>query len=260
MAVADYGLRNAADGLPEDPVQLQRYAREHSTEIRCPACGKAWHRYGKILPVAFDARCPECSDKKIPAQEVPRHVYLQKAGVPALFRRLHFIEPPRWPQDEREIFKGFDTAEWKGAPWCVGFMGVTRTGKTSMAVELLWRNHKRPGEAFFIRADRLVSVLLGADGQERKEQAYRRAHEAPIAIIDDLGWGALGRGLELVNEVIADRHGAQLPTLWTANHEYRELTAKLPPMMSRLETGLIIRLSPKDAWGINGEPPQGFRQ
>lgn len=256
-----------------DPLDFERHVREHSVTLACPLCKNSWEFYdgtgsgleklvARKLP---DNRCPECYQKDPVPADLPRDVFLRKAGVPELFRERRFIEPPRWPRDRGKgrpaAFGEIDPALWQGkAPWCIGFRGPTSTGKTSFAVELLWRNRSRFQEPWFIRADSLVSRLFGAKGPEEREDAYRAATDRRLVILDDLGWGVNGRGAEAMNEIISERHARRLATLWTVNQGMEEMTKRLPPMLRRLEEGLILTLSEKDAWGVNGEPPQGFRQ
>lgn len=204
-------------------------------EWNCPICG-AELSAPKDHQVA-DRRCMDCV--KRPHRDLTREQHLAAAGVPQRYRQ---------PFAERSWPAG--AAEWKGEPWAIGFVGLSKTGKTMLATELFWRQIDRttragrPWSALWAPAATLADAGFG-NGSER--EIYDRALKVRLLLIDDLGWGG---GIEKLFALISDRHGAMLPTIWTANARMEDLAkgAAGQPLLRRLEDdGMICGVTGK--WG-----------
>lgn len=237
--------RGFLSAVPDDVAGIDAFVKANSVAWNCPDCGDDLALMGKDTPLPGDLRCHDCQMKSARREDGSRDVFLRMAGVPERFRLTAFEEPKIWPRDSR--FE-LDVAAWNGKPWAVGFLGASRTGKTMLAVELLWRMRRFTRSPYFIRADRLVSCLFGDAGEDEKVRVYREVNDAPVLVVDDLGWGALGKGIERLFEVLANRHEDLRPTIWTSNHKREDLVARNAPMMRRLEEGIVAKLADGRLW------------
>lgn len=204
-------------------------------EWKCPVCG-AEVSAPKDHRVA-DRRCIDCI--RDPRRRLTRDQYLAAAGTPARYRQPY--KAAAWP-------KG--AADWAGSPWAIGFVGLSRAGKTMLATELFWRQIERttqegrPWSARWTSAAELADSGFG-NGADR--EVYDAALRVRLLLIDDLGWGG---GIEKLFALISARHGAMLPTIWTANARLEDLTKSAvgQPLLRRLsDDGMVCGLAGK--WG-----------
>lgn len=233
--------------LPADEGRLRRWVESAPTvEVRCPACGTHWERLGKELPKGFDGICPGCWDRGVRSvEEVPhdRPRFLRDSGYPLILRES-FLDRPGVPgEPAREVLA------WQGFPWSIGLVGPTGTGKSMVAAEIGWRLRDRYRTQRFIRSDRLVTVLYGRLGEEERARVYADVTECSLLVLDDLGWGNRGGAMDLVFEVLAERHGEGKPTIWTGNLDPVDLVEVNAPMLRRLMEGLLVRFEEVHEWG-----------
>lgn len=202
-------------------------------EWNCPTCGEevSAPRNRQVV----DRRCMACVQN--PRRKLTRDQQLAVAGVPQRYRQP--FSERRWPAG---------ATEWKGEPWAIGFVGLSQTGKTMMATELFWRQIERatlagrPWAALWASASSLADSGFG-NGSDR--ELYDKALKVRLLLIDDLGWGG---GTEKLFALISDRHGAMLPTIWTANARLEDLAkgATGQPLLRRLEEdGMICGVTGK---------------
>jgi DNA replication protein DnaC len=235
-------MLRAMEGMT--PEAIRALVERSVTAWACPACGDEVAILGAGKPLPPDLRCWDCiMGRKATAD---RQARLRRAAVPEAFR-IPF-ESRDWPANANRQAgeECFDPDRWLAAgPWAAGLVGPSGTGKTMYAVELLARS-VRPG--LFIRCDRMVTAIMGGIGADQQVETYRAVTSAPFLVLDDLGWGALGRAIERVFEVLAARHEAGLKTVWTSNSSMRELNERNAPMARRLMLGPVLRLTDADLY------------
>ena len=239
--------------------EIEAFVRSNTVAWTCPVCEDEVSALGKIIPE--DRRCYSCQTGR--SKEVSREVRLQVAGLPRLFVETPFKDRG-WPRDSRQPF--YDVGGWRGRkdePVTVGFLGPAKTGKTFLAVELLWRSREtplRPGpsepgdqprrDPYFVRCDSMVACLFGDRGPESQRAMYNAVLTAPLLLLDDIGWGGQGRGFQKILEVLRGRLDQRLPVLWTSNLTMAELFEREggAALMSRLEEGIVCGLTARDTW------------
>ena len=202
-------------------------------EWSCPGCGEAVSapRNRRVV----ERRCMACATDA--SRNLSRDTRLTIAGVPARYRRP-FIEKRPWPHaatpgDDRKGRRvGKLASEWRGNPWAIGFLGLSRTGKTMLATELFWRvlSSRGPTGARWATASAIVDSGFGS-GTDRT--LYREAEHVRLLLVDDLGWGP---GIEKIFALMSTRHGNELPTIWTTNMRFEDFVTSAigQPLISRL--------------------------
>lgn len=202
-------------------------------EWPCPTCGDVVSA-PRDRRVA-DRRCMACLTD--PQRRLSREQRLAALGTPARYRRP-FVER-EWPAG---------AAEWTGAPWCIGFVGMSNAGKTMLATELLWRLLERSSQAGRPWPARWTTAAELADsgfGNGSDREVYETALRVKLLLIDDLGWGG---GIEKLFALISARHGAMLPTIWTANARVEDLAKSSAgqPLIRRLrDDGMLCGVAGK---------------
>ena len=118
-----------------------------------------------------------------------------------------------------------------------------------LGTELLWRLlSSRKGAGLWIRAGEFINRAFGNLGDEAKNEAWRRAYEAPAALFDDLGRGHDGRAWGVMVEIASHRYDHDLPTIWTTNRQIvsgegdreRGLAQEDAALYRRLADGLFV--------------------
>lgn len=192
----------------------------------CSECGERWTK------LETDTLCIECAPTPEPVRPIAsRKRSLLSAGVPERFAAVEFLEPDPWPKPQ-ECDCRLDT--WEGHPELVTFAGPTDTGKTSMAVELLWRH---PGRRCWAVAGRIPAQLIHGDSTE-----WQRLTEADVLLVDELGRGHNRDGWEYVYGVIGERWNWRRPTIVTTNLSLDQLQEVHPALYRRLQEGWIVPL------------------
>lgn len=211
---------------------MERWVRQMPDQLPppitlvCAACGRLFHgREGD--------RCPHC----LRTATTSRAERLLRAGVPSAFAEELFQEPAAWPRDPAA--PEVDPAAWTGRPWSILFHGQVGSGKTMLAVELLARALARGAGGLFVRSSALPRLLYGPNG----DTAFEELAAAPVLVVDDLGRGVSGRGLDAVSEIGAQRHSEGSPTLWTSNLDLLELAKHGDGALAdRLGEGLVVKV------------------
>lgn len=130
-----------------------------------------------------------------------------------------------------------------------GVVGVGKThGACAMACYLaaFWGRElyvSAPPIAFHT-ASRLMSQLKDFGDREARELRYHETVNAKVLVIDDLTRFKLtDHDMESIGQVVDERMGKSLPTIFTLNELDGELTDLVPPFLaSRLASGQQIRI------------------
>jgi DNA replication protein DnaC len=124
-------------------------------------------------------------------------------------------------------------ASWRDPRVCL--MGVSRAGKTSLAVAML-RQWVRSSErsAAFLRAYKLAGARLRHPAGHGEPEIVELALKAPLVLIDDLGCER-DSPTNAVVDVIFERHDDGLPT-WVTTGLTRE------QLLARYGLGVVARI------------------
>jgi hypothetical protein len=130
-----------------------------------------------------------------------------------------------------------------------GVVGVGKThGVCAMSCYLaaLWDRSiyvEAPPIAFHT-ASRLLSQLKDFGGRETREKLYLASVNAKVLVIDDLTrFKITDHDMETLGQLVDERMGKNLPTIFTLNELDGELTDLVPPFLaSRLASGQQIRI------------------
>lgn len=194
--------------------------------VECPEC----HERFASLPDS--GICLDCTPPPEPVRPITsRRRALLGAGVPERFADLEFLDPDPWPR-----VKGLDQSldKWAGLPELLTFAGPTDTGKTTLAVEMLWRH---PGRRAWTVAGRIPALLIHGEAGE-----WQRLTEADVLLVDELGRGHNRDGWEYVYGVVAERWNWRRPTILTTNLSLGQLEEAHPALYRRLQEGWIVPL------------------
>lgn len=164
--------------------------------------------------------CPRCEDLLEREQEIAslperREKLLRRCRVPGRYADTAFVEPSPWPVDDR----GGSIATWNGEPWSLTLGGDVGTGKTMLAVELLWRDLVRcrrsstKGKHLFVRGADAVRIAFDRDGSGDFDQLIR----VRFLVLDDLGAGISGEAWAALDRLIGPRYDERRPTIITTN-------------------------------------------
>jgi hypothetical protein len=229
-----------------DPAALASEIERRYVTWNCPGCGREVSQR-REFPI-LDRHCYYCLNRSFmragaaPSRPSGRAEALASCGCPPRFCEAY--EP-------RAVAKpaglDVDVLSWDGDPWAVGFLGDSDGGKTMLATELFWRRLPAASTASWITAARLVKGLLSRVDTEREEAAAAQA--ADLLLIDDLGWGTRGGGMEILFGVITERHAEYRETIWTSNTKWADLvgnTVTGAAFARRLEDGW--RVPVKGSW------------
>jgi len=173
--------------------------------------------------------CPGC-EPKIPPAPADRSTALRRAGVPERFR-VPFEDPDNWPGLPR-----VDLRAWTGRPWCCVLWGDVGTGKTFLAVELLWRALCRGDSGAWVRAAELPRLVFARD------DGLERLQRARVLVIDDLARGTVSGAWPAIASVICERYDDLLPTIVTTNGAPEDLSDDLA-LADRFAEGYVVRVA-----------------
>lgn len=192
----------------------------------CLQCGESWAK------LETEELCIDCAPQPEPVRPITsRRRALLGAGVPERFADLEFLEPEPWPR-AKDIDQPLDA--WSGQPELLTFAGPTDTGKTTLAVEMLWRY---PGRRAWAVAGRIPALLIHGEAGE-----WQRLTETDVLLVDELGRGHNRDGWEYVYGVVAERWNWRRPTILTTNLTLDQLEAAHPALYRRLQEGWIVPL------------------
>lgn len=200
-------------------------------------CGRCGERYFGTPPE--NGICQGCYR---PAhREQGREEALRSIGVPQRHLRP-FVEPGEngmqreWPRSK----DGAVCTAWPDAcGWALVLVGVTGSGKSAIAAELLWRamRSRHRGGAWLRAAEIADQVLSG------NAAAMRSAVESHLMVLDELGIGHESPAAwSVVENVICRRWEQEAATIITTNLSAGALLAKSAPMADRLRDGITCRL------------------
>lgn len=130
-----------------------------------------------------------------------------------------------------------------------GVVGVGKThGVCAMACYLaaLWDRSiyvEAPPIAFHT-ASRLMSQLKDFGSRETREKLYLATINAKVLVIDDLTrFKITDHDMETLGQLVDERMGKNLPTIFTLNELDGELTDLMPPFLaSRLGSGMHVQM------------------
>lgn len=134
-----------------------------------------------------------------------------------------------------------------------GVVGVGKThGVCAMACYLaaFWDRQlyvDAPPIAFHT-ASRLMSQLKDFGGREAREALYFATANAKVLVIDDLTrFKITDHDMETLGQLVDERLGKNLPTIFTLNELDGELTDLVPPFLaSRLASGMRVQMHGTD--------------
>lgn len=210
---------------------------------QCRGCEES---FAELLPSGCCPSCDVALRRELELAVLPerREQLLRSCRVPRRYAATSFIEPSRWPGDGR---RG-SLADWRGRPWSVTVTGDVGTGKTMMAVELLWRDivHCRKsgtkGEHLFVRGADAVSIAFGRESDCGFAQLVR----CRFLLLDDLGAGISGEAWGALDRLIGARYDDELRTVVTSNlgaGAMTDLHDGGARIADRLSDGIWVRLS-----------------
>jgi hypothetical protein len=173
-------------------------------------------------------------------RELGRAEALAAAGVPS--RHLHpFAEPgpnakqASWPSTKN----GTSCTAWPEASgWCLVLTGVTGTGKSAIAAELLWRAMRSRGRGLWVRAADVADRVL-----QGNSAGIVAITSAPLVVLDELGIGHdAPAAWSAVESLICRLWEQETPTIITTNLLPAQLLAKSAPLADRLRDGIVCRM------------------
>jgi len=229
---------------------LERWSADPDNFRPCAGCGEELSNLLQGSDGAY--RCDPCEAQRLAVLRIARDRgralgYL--ANVPGRFAATAFQELLAWPVDKKA--PKLDLREWRGAPWSVFLWGNVGNGKTTLAVELLYRAMLRGETARYVRAAD-VSGLHYEGGPEAKA----RLVVPRLLLLDDLGAGHPRGGWEAVADLVDARWASPRPTLVTSNRNLEMIAVEGGPhgtrIADRLTDGLVVQLAGGSRRGFGG--------
>jgi hypothetical protein len=218
--------------------------------VACAQCGEegTWGPEGVCWSCQSDASQQSQSQwdrERLSELKENREETLLAAGVPRRYARCKFHEPDDgWPTDPR--MPEVDLSEWQGRPCSAVLSGPVGNGKTSLAVERLFRGMCDGAHGRFVRAGSIPRIYFGDSARESAE-----LETCELLVVDDLGRGHLGKAWHALGEVLAARHADERATIITTNLTLVEISDFDPHMADRLTDGLVM--------GVQGESLRGLK-
>lgn len=135
-----------------------------------------------------------------------------------------------------------------------GHVGVGKThGVCAMACLLaaLWDRpiYVEAPPISFHTASRLLSQLKDFGSRDERQALYFAVTNAKVLVVDDLTRGSItDHDMETLGQVVDERQGKSLPTIFTVNHDPdTDLTELMPAFLaSRLSAGQQLHIIGKD--------------
>ena len=234
----------------------------------CASCGAELHTPRWAIP--GDRSCDACGDKE-PSIEPPAPAveeYLAAAGVPARYRGLTLESwqamarqggtPTRLEAGGRELPIDALFGRLEG-PALVVLSGLYGRGKTGAATALFRRlvdpatsRARRLWPAVWLDAAAFLARLQAGFADGTHHRRYRRAAEARLLLIDDLGAVQAIREDDWwrrqIAQLLREREAAETLTLITTNAaQVRDAMRVIDPTLrSRFERALVVRVEGPD--------------
>ncbi len=182
----------------------------------------------------FQVSCDACEEKRSVADEQERVVAAQKRQQDAFDR----ICPPLFRQsDIKRLPEAFVSAcaNWAHGPRGLGMVGPAGSGKTRCAWTLMRQQHFAGSSVHAITSIQLSAAAANQWHDDRHvkasaETTLSRCHSADILLIDDIGKQKFTDRAELeLFHILDHRSSHNIPVIWTANADGRQLKSMLSP-------------------------------
>jgi len=200
-------------------------------------CAKCGEKYVSIPPE--NGICQGCHRPSRHRSELGRSEALAAAGVPARFRHP-FVEPgpageqAAWPTTK----DGTPCTAWPDSSgWSLVLLGVTGTGKSVIAAELLWRTMRKLGRGRWICASDIANLVLSGRAVE-----LEAVTSSPAVVVDELIGELAPPAWAAVESLICRLWEQETPTIITMNLSPPALLAKSAPLADRLRDGIVCRM------------------
>jgi hypothetical protein len=144
---------------------------------------------------------------------------------------------------------GVGQSSWREARVCV--MGISRAGKTSLAVAMLRQWVASSGRCgAFLAAYRLGIARLQHPAGHGEPELVEIAMRTPLVLLDDLG-SERDHVMNAIPDVLFERHAQNLPTWVTTGLTRDQLVQRygLGVVARVFERAKVIRLASKESTG-----------
>jgi len=193
----------------------------------------------------------EAEDHEIKEQERRQIEAAEKEKLKLAEKRNDGI-PFRFHDSAITDFQNIETIKyWLNKPSdFLYIMGQCGTGKTHLAAACAYYLRDRKEECLFTVSSIMFMILRSAitDKSHFEHEIIRRYATAPIAIFDDIGAQKISEYvIESWYNIIDQRYGAKLPTIFTSNMTLEELSVSMTDRIaSRIASGIIFELIGND--------------
>lgn len=193
-------------------------------------------------PTRWSTKCPKCGEEeelkrkrlKREQQEQARlQATIDRAGIPRNFQEAsmdNYIASNDGQRKALEIARNFahDFPKAFKSGRSLLLLGNVGNGKTHLAVAIAYEVMQQGYSAIITTTADMLARITSTWGQpeggaEREALIQQHAH-VPLLIIDELGgMKCRGREREILYRILATRHAAMLPTVFTGNLTRDEL-------------------------------------